>query len=858
MTFLKTKYQFVSYILFIVSSLAVIHAQQLEKTIIMGLVTDAKTGAPLPFVSVILKNSTVGTVTDNNGKYLIETTIKSPVIAYSFIGYQTETHPVSYGQYQTIDVKLKEESFALKEVVVKPKKQPYSNKNNTAVELIENVIRKKSENRREGFNYLKYDKYEKVQFALSKISEKDKNNILFRPYQFLLENADTTKQKGMTVLPFFMTEALSTCYYRKNPTDNKEIVKGEKTINFDEYLDNKGVMAYINYLYQNIDVYQNEIFFLTNRFLSPITQSAPLFYKYYIIDTVQLSDVKCVRMFFDARNKADFLFQGFLYITQDSTYAVRKVDMNLNNGINIDWIKNVKIVQDFVQAKEKTWMLSRDDISINFEINEKLKGVYGERTVSYTNYEINDVIPDTVFDGQTTVRKIDPQEKTEAFWNNNRPIPLSKSEKGIYTNADSIKKIPSFKLKMDAIMLLTTSFYSTKYFELGPVGSFISYNPTEGSRFRIGGRTAPGFSKKLTLDGYMAYGTKDQLYKYAAGITYSLTPRVFYEFPSEYFKLSYQYDTQIPGQELQFNQGDNVFLSFTRGVNDKLLYNRTLKVEFVNEFTNHFTYTLGFSYRQQSPGGKLYFNQTNYLLDSVRIGTINIPETSITLRYAPNETFYQGKLYRDYMPTRHPVITLKYSLGSSLLGNDYDYSRIQLNISKRFYPSILGYTDISLEAGKIFGQVPFPLLFIHNANEALVYQTYSYNMMNFLEFVSDEYAALNFDHCFNGFIFNKVPFLKKLKLREIVNLKVLYGGVTNLNDPALHSNLFKYPTELDKNNVEVPLTYTLEKKPYIEAGIGISNIFKVFRVDVVERITYVNNLNAHRFSLPLLRFRLDI
>jgi hypothetical protein len=826
-------------------------SQQLEKTIIKGTVLDAGTGSPLPFVSVIIKNSTVGAVTDNNGKYLIETSVKATTIQFSFVGYETVTRSVLYGQYQIIDIKLKESAFAIKEIIVKPKKQPYSNKNNPAVELIDRVIARKSANRREGFDFLKYDKYEKVQFALSKISLKDQEKLLFKKFPILLDNIDTTKQKGMGVLPLFIKEALSTCYFRKAPYENKEIIHGEKTINFDEYIDNNGVTAYLNYLYQNIDVYNNDVLFLTNKFLSPIAKSAPLFYKYYIIDTVDLVDVKCIRLFFDARNKADFLFQGFLYITQDSSYAVRKVDMNLNNGVNIDWIKNVRIVQDFTQTQKKTWMLSKDDISINFEINDKLKGLFGERTIAYSNYIINEKLDDTIFTGPQTIWKIDPDVINHAYWEANRPIPLSKSERGIYTEIDSIKKIPSFKHMMNVIMLLTTDFLTFKKIELGPVSSFASFNQIEGYRLRFGGRTTPSFSKKITLDGYLAYGFTDRQYKYSGGITYSLTPRTIYQFPVKSIKLSYQYDTRIPGQELQYSQGDNVLLSFKRGVADKLLYNRIIKAELLNEYKNHFSYTLGFSYLTQSPKGNLYFSPVSD--SSGAHNSIIIPEAYVSIRFAPNETFYQGKLYRDRMPSRNPVITLNYFLGSKSFGNDYDYSRIQFSISRRFYPSILGYTDISAEAGKIFGKVPYPLLFIHRANQTYSYQPYSYNLMNFLEFVSDQYVAVNFDHCFNGFIFNKIPFLKKLKFRELVNFRVLYGGVTDRNQPALQSDLFRFPTDISGK----PLTFSLDSKPYIEAGIGISNILKIFRVDLVKRFTYTGNPNISNIGIRA-QFRLDI
>jgi hypothetical protein len=294
-------------------------------------------------------------------------------------------------------------------------------------------------------------------------------------------------------------------------------------------------------------------------------------------------------------------------------------------------------------------------------------------------------------------------------------------------------------------------------------------------------------------------------------------------------------------------------MSFKRGVDDKFFFNNTFSTEFLNEFKNHFSYTLGYSFTRQSPYGNLYFNNEDYLAGNNSTKYIDISELSLGLRYAKNETFYQGKLYRYPFASKYPVIQLKIAGGSNLIGNNYDYLRLQANISRRFYFSVVGYADISLEAGKIFGQVPYPLLFIHNANQTYSYQRDSYNLMNFLEFVSDKYAALNVDYSFNGFIFNKIPLLKKLKLREIVTLKALYGGLDKHNNPDYQSDLFKFP--VDANGV--PLTYTLEKKPYIEASIGVSNLFRIFRVDLIRRFTYVNLPNVSTTGIRI-QFRFDI
>jgi hypothetical protein len=823
------------------------------KTVIRGTVTDAKTGEPIPFATVFLKGTTVGAITDKQGKYSVETDAPATMVEFSYLGYQTESKIISQGNNQTINVRLNLSVIALDEVMIKPRRSGYKNKNNPAVELIDKVIEKKGENRKESYDYLEYKQYEKIQFALSNVSEKFKQGNFFGKFKSVFENVDTTKRIGNGILHFFIKETLSDHYYRKNPEATKEIVRAEKTINLDEYLDENGITSHLKYVYQNINIYDNEILFLTNKFVSPIANNAPLFYRYFIIDTLNINNIKCIRLFFEPRNKADFLFHGHLYITLDSSYAIRKIDIGINKNINLDWVQDISVTQDFDQFGEKGWLISKDEIEVDFGIMKNSMGLYGQRTISYKDYIINEPIDDKVFKGPERIEKIAPDTKMPDFWESNRYIPLNKAENGIYTKVDSIKKIPAFRMRMNLVMLISTNFLNLGKIELGPDDSFFSFNSVEGFRFRMGGMTTPAFSRKISFDGYGAYGFNDKIFKYNAGVTYSLTPRTIYQFPVKSIRLSYQTDYKVPGQELQFSQGDNLFLSFKRGQSEKLLFNRTIRTEYLNEFENHFSYLLGYSYTSQSPRGDLNFNTIDYRSLTGNINNINISEFYVNLRYAPNETFYQGRLYRSPFPSKDPVIQLKIAGSSKAAGSDFDYLRFQLGISRRFYLSILGYTDIALEGGKLFGTVPYPLLFIHRANQTYTYQRNSFNMMNFLEFVSDKYISLNAEHCFNGFFLNKIPLLKKLKLRELVTCKVLYGGVSGTNNPDYQNTLFKFPADING----VLQTYTLERKPYVEASIGVSNILRVFRVDLIQRFTYLSNPNVSNLGVRV-QFRLDI
>ena len=481
-------------------------------------------------------------------------------------------------------------------------------------------------------------------------------------------------------------------------------------------------------------------------------------------------------------------------------------------------------------------------------------GIFGQRTVSYKDFQVNQPRPENDYMGDAVVTADSANILPDSYWESNRHTQLSKSEKGVYTTIDSIKKVPAFKRSLDVLVLLFAGYKTlTPYFDMGPLSTFYSFNPVEGFRLRFGGRTTNSFSKRIVFEGYGAYGFKDEKWKYYGGATLSLTKRSIYEFPVKSIKASYQRETKIPGQELQFVQEDNILLSFKRGSNDKWLYNDIVNVEYLNEFKNHFSFAIGYKNWVQKAAGGLHYNKVDYNDYLTNIKQLQTSEFSLTLRWAPGENFYQGKTYRIPISFKNPIFTFRYVQGiKGFLGGEYDYQYFSLNVYKRFYLSQLGYTDVVLEGGKTFGTVPFPLLTIHRANQTYAYQLQSYNLMNFLEFASDQYASISLDHSFNGFFFNKIPLFKKLKWREAVTTKVLYGSIRNDNNPTLNPELLKFPITPDG----VPITYSLSEKPYIEGSIGISNIFKFFRVDLVKRFTYIDHPEVSQLGIRA-RFKFD-
>ena len=816
-----------------------------------GIIIDAQTNEPIPSASVVLIGKG-GQVTRTNlaGKFTLLASANAAIkkqIKVSCVGYKTELLLLVSEQNEQ-EIKLSPQSQALGELTVK--KQKYRNKNNPAVELIENVIANKGKNRKESIDYYENESYEKIQFAFNEISTKFKQKKIFKHFQFMFEPADSINSGG-EILPIYMKEVLSNHFYRKSPKDDKQIIKSQKMVNF-QGLDNKGLDDNIKYMYQDINIYDNNILMLTNQFLSPIAPSAPSFYRYYITDTIQSGSEKFIKLFFGSRNKQDMLFQGFLYITMDGTYAIQGVELSVNKNINLNLVRDVKISQQFEKVPNQGWLLKSDQTAINFAISNKGQSLLGKRTVSYKNYKFTPPTNDSIFKGLSVVTLDSANMRSEAYWEANRHLELSKSEEGTYANVDSLQKVPAFRRTMDIAQIVFFGYKVMGKYEIGPVNTFYSYNPIEGIRARFGGRTTPEFSKKLNFETYVGYGFGDHNLKYFLSSTWSLAPTSIYEFPVKSIKASYQKDTKFPGQDLQFITEDNVLLSIKRGVNDKLFYNRTFKLEHLNEFESHFSYTLGYQFTKTIPGGNLYFNNTDYSAHTNDVGLINVSEASLKLRYAPNEKFYQSKSFRIPVYTKYPIFELQITNGSKFLKNDYNYTNVRFSFSKRFYFSVLGFSDVVWESGKIFGKVPYPLLNIHRANQTYSYQILSYNLMNFLEFVSDQYTSINIDHCFNGFFFNKIPIIRRLQLREYATFKLLEGSISQTNDPTKNTDLFQFPMYADGKTA----TYGLGKTPYIEGSVGVGNIFKIFRVDLVKRFTYLNNPNISTIGLRM-RFRFD-
>lgn len=829
---------------------------QTPTTIVRGRVVDSETQQPMPYVSLKFDGTNLGVVSDINGNFFIETKEKVSTLTVTLVGYQTVTLKINLGKNNELSVLMTEGGNNLKEVTVRVEK--YRNKGNPAVELIRKVIENKDKNRKEGLDFYQYEKYEKVEFALNNITNKTRNRLLFRPFKYIFDYADTNKVNGKANLLMYLRETLSDVYYRKSPSAQKEYVRGERNVVVKNIFDLQGVSFAVNNMYQEVNFYNNAIDLLTMQFVSPLSPIAPTIYRFYIEDTVAIGSTPCAHMYFAPRNKTDVAFMGHMWVALDSTYAVRKIEVGIPKDINLNWVNELQISQEYDWAggtsASRGLMLSKDDIFIDFGLfqGDSTRSLLGTKTTSYKDYVLNQPLKDSLFNTPVAIVQNEKIfQQSDSFWEEKRHFGLSKQELGLQKMIDTLNNDRKFMRLVKTVRFLFEGYTAViPAVEIGPVNTFYSFNPIEGLRVRAGGRTSFKFSEHLMLEGYGAYGFRDKQWKGYAGVNYALGSSKVRSFPLNQFRVWYQNEIKIPGQELQFVQEDNFFLSFKRGVNNKMIYGQTIGLEYIKENRTGFSYSFFSKKIVQSGAGALLFDYRQNE-DTLYKRDIRVTEVGCTLRYAPNEKFYQGARYRTPFLTKYPIFDLSYSAGiKNALNGEYDYHSLKFKMRKGMFLAPIGWGILTVEAGRTFGKVPYPLLTVHRANQTYAYQLESYNLMNFLEFVSDKYASVNYFHNFGGVIFGRIPLLKHLRLREVFTVKALWGGVDKSNIPTNSNGLLSFP----KDDAGNPLTFTLEKKPYIEGSIGVANIFKVLRVDLVRRFTYLDHPDVAKMGIRI-RFK---
>ena len=807
---------------------------------ISGKVVD-EFGDGLPGATVTFPGTGIGITTELDGTYTLKTDTPGATLEASYIGYSAQTKDVTNELVQTINFKLGDSALELETVVVTAEKGKYEKRGNPAVALMKKVRDNKDKNRLEAHDYYQHDIYEKIEMDLNNISEKFKGRKVFKKMKFIFDFVDSSKTDQKPFLPIFLQENKGTVYYRDSPKSKTEFRSGQKLTKLDGYLDDESLSNIMEKLYEEVDIYNNNIELVTAQFVSPLSSFAGNFYAFYLGDTLEFQGKQVVDLSFIPQNKQSLGFLGNLYIALDGSYRVMKVDMGIVDEINLNFVQDIQIEQEFKDVGDNNWVVHKNNVLIEYNLTNKGMGFYGRRSVINDNFIFNQPAEDDKYGNTENVVLLKKAKKQdEEFWTNNRLEPLSETEQNTYFMMDTLQRVPAFKRAIKLISFLFTGYTDVGPVDIGPVSAFYSFNPVEGFRPRFGGRTNLKFLKKWQFEGYLAYGFNDEEFKHQGLITYSFNED-FQQYPRHFVRFGSERETRFPGQVIRYFSEDNFFLSFRRGNNSRMIFHDATTLEYFIETDNNFAFNLSLERRRREAIGTLTFDFEEDG-EQKSVDDVQASQIGLQIKWAPNAQYWNGKTQRIAMFNRYPIMTLDYKVGlRGVLGGEFNYHKLNLKVFKRFYLSVLGYTNLEVEGGKIFGEeLPYFILHLPRANQSFAYQIFAFNLVNFLEFSSDEYFTWNMEHYFNGFFFNRIPLFRKLKLREVVSFKGLYGRLTDRNNPKLDPSLIQFA----QDNDGVPITTTLEDKPYIEASIGVSNIFKFLRVDLVRRFTYLDQPNV--------------
>ena len=809
---------------------------------IKGLVTDSVSGEPLPYVSIIVKGTTTGAATDLDGRFslTVPSSASGKMLEVSYLGYSTKQVPLKSGQ--SLSIQLAPTGIALNEVVVKPGRERYRRRDNPAVAFVKNVIERRDANDPRNHDYYSYDRYQKMVFAMNDYKPKKHEDGKTGKFDFLVDFIDTL-DVGTTILPISEKEHFETVYYRKEPHSEKRLVKGDKSAGVDEVFSRDGIQQFLNEAFREVDIFRNNIPLFLQRFVSPLSSLGPTFYKYYLMDTLEIDGQKCMDLGFVPFNSESFGFTGHLYVMLDSTYFVRRVLLNVPKDINLNFVSHMTIDQTFRREPDGTRLITKDDIRVNFKLSEKSKGMFAQRLIVYSNHSFE---PDTaqlaIFEQPApSITLKEAYTQTDKFWEENRP------QEGRRRNPNTVDKlmaklrsIPIFYVTEKIVTILVSGYVpatkdeANNKFEFGPMNTTISGNAIEGARFRVGGTTTPQFHKRLTLDGFAAYGVRDKKMKYDALVEYSFIDRKQYrkEFPMHSIRFEYMYDINKLGQQYMYTSKDNFLLAIRRKRDTRATYLRKAELTYTREHYNGISYSAVLRNKREYATPYAVFDRINADGSLTSLDHYDMTELELNFRYGYNEKFYQTRNNRIPITFDAWVFNLSHVMGwKGILGSSYNYQRTDIGLQKRLWFSAFGYTDIILKAGKVWTKVPYPLLILPNANLSYTIQPEAYTNMNAMEFINDEYASWDVTYYMNGLLLNRIPLIKKLKWREVFCFRGLWGHLSDKNNPAKSTGLFAFPEG----------SMTLGKAPYMEASVGIENIFKFLRLDYVWRLNYRDN-----------------
>lgn len=840
--------------------LLLIFSLAIDAQTIRGVVVDEETGDSIPHPGLQYKKGKVVVSGGSDGSFSIPR-LNDEYLTVSAVGYKTLQILIGPNTPARMRITLKPDTKRLKEVTVRGKKGKYSRKNNPAVELMKRVIAAKKRNDLENHDYYRYDKYQKLTLAVNDITPAEVEKEKGKNRQWLVNQIEFCPYNNKLILPLSVDETVTQHIYRKDPKKEKTIVLGQRATGVNDLIQTGEMLnTVLKDVFTDVDLYDDQIRLLQYPFTSPIGKDAIAFYRFYIVDTVYVDRDECYHLEFTPNNQQDFGFRGELWVLTDSTLHVKKCRLTLPRKSDVNFTDNLSVTQEFTKLPNGEWVLNTDDMYVEMSVVDFLTKAVVIRTTRMTDYAF-DPIPDKAFKGKAKV-KYDPSSRMRGddFWADNRTVELTGSERGMGTFIDNLTKTKGFKYLLFGMKVLIENYVETggkthpSLVDIGPINTMVSTNFIDGMRTRLSAQTTANLNPHLFVSGYYARGWDSRKNYYKGQVTYSFNKKEYmpWEFPKRTLTFTSTYDVCSPSDKFMPTDKDNVFTSFKWTDVDKMMFYNRQELAFECEQDWGFKTTVKLKTEENEACGKLYFTPLS-LYDAappaIEHGKIRTTEASIELRYAPGETYVNTKQRRLKINYDPPVFTLSHTVGvKGVLGGDYNYNFTEASVYKRFWLNSWGKLDVTLKGGIQWNKVPFPLLIMPAANLSYIVEDETFNMINNMEFLNDRYASLDVSWDLNGKIFNRIPLIKKLKWREWLGVKVLWGTLTDKNNPTLAANagdplLMQFPEG----------SYVMDPhRPYIELIAGIHNIFKIFHVQFVHRLNYNGLPTAKKNGVRLM------
>lgn len=835
---------------------------------IHGVIVDAETGDTLLYPSASYKGHQVAVSGNAMGEYSIARH-DGWQLTFSAVGYKSKTITVTSSTSSKYDVKLKPDTKQLNEVVIRSKSNKYSRKNNPAVELMKRVIAAKKRTDLQNHDFLQYTKYQKLTCAVNDITAADIDSGFISKHKWLLDQVETSPYNNKLILPISVDETVTQHIYRKNPKSEKDIIQGQSSSGVNQLLQTGDILTVaMKDVFTDVDIYDDQVRLLQYPFTSPIGKDAIGFYRYYIEDTVYVDNDLCYHLQFLPNNQQDFGFRGDLYILTDSSLHVKRCNLTIPKRSDVNFVENLQITQEYRRLPNGEWALSVDDMVVEMKIASFLSRALVIRTTRLGDYAF-DELPKQLFKGKAKERReANSQMRDEAFWNQYRTVELTKAESSMDAFIHRIEQLKGFKYIIFGVKALVENFVETgdenhpSKVDFGPMNTMLTKNFIDGWRTRVSAQSTANLDDHWFFSGYVARGWHSKKNYYKGEAIYSFNKKEYLprEFPRRTISFSSTYDIASPSDKFIHTDKDNVFTAFKWATVDKMMfYNRQeLKFEYEQEWG--LKTTIGVKTEENEAAGRLFYNKLSsginfsfpeniVIGDQLHNGKMRTTEMSFQLLLSPGRTYINTKQRRLPINLDAPVFMIQHTLGlKNVLGGEYNYNLSEASIYKRFWMNSWGKIDTYIKAGAQWNRVPYPLLIMPAANLSYIIEDESFNLINNMEFLNDRYASLDVSWDMNGKLFNRIPLLKKLKWREYIGVKCLWGTLTDKNNPLLEQNLgsdvlMQFPEGC----------YVMDpKRPYVEWVAGIHNIFKVLHVEYVHRCNYTSLPTSNKHGVRFM------